>query len=204
MALPVTVDRIRRIVVAYLDEGAQTSETLAKRATKELGAAVDDETVDLILEQTSNCWEVGIDGYINPQIAFEGVTFTHRITAEEARTGAINALPNFVVALDLAAANIEAELVEKHRNGLLNLSDPSGGTDWLDAIVPVFPKLSPADLALSVGLIDRARYESVQEKMASIADEIVLLSQPLLERAGVNVYDAFRPSGAAGGRGDTS
>lgn len=101
MALPITVDRIRRIVVAYLDEGAQTSETLAKRATKELGAAVDDETVDLILEQTSNCWEVGIDGYINPQIAFEGVTFTHRITAEEARTGAINALPNFVVALIL-------------------------------------------------------------------------------------------------------
>lgn len=36
------------------------------------------------------------------------------------------------------------------------------------------------------------------------ADETVLLSQPLLERAGVNVYDAFRPSRAVGGRGDTS
>jgi hypothetical protein len=43
MALPVTVDRIRRTIVALLNEGAQSSEMLAKRATKELGTTIDDE-----------------------------------------------------------------------------------------------------------------------------------------------------------------
>ena len=148
MTIAVTVGRIRRTLVEFLTEGAQSSTALAKRASKTLGADIDSETVELILEQTSNCWEVGEDGFVNPQQAFDGITFTHRVTAAEVAHGSLAALPDFVVALDLAMANVEADLSVKYNAGTL----PNVDTDdlsWLEQLAPQMPQLEPPDLIWS-------------------------------------------------------
>jgi SEC-C motif len=148
MTIAITVDRIRRSLAGFLTEGAQSSTNLAKRASKLLAADIDSETVELILEQTSNCWEVGEDGFINPQIAFDGVTFTHRVTAAEVSEGSLVAMPDFVIAFDLAMANIEADLSVKYNAGTLPNVD-ADDLSWLEQLAPQMPQLEPADLIWS-------------------------------------------------------
>ena len=96
--LPFTADALRRWLRQELATGPRHLDELAERLSVRLGRSVN-EAAALI--------DVGVDEYgiavVGPSAdsimleakLFEGVTFTHRITAAESETGVVDAFPDF-------------------------------------------------------------------------------------------------------------
>ncbi len=151
--LPFTADALRRWLRRELAAGPQLVDDLAERLAHERGIDLDaaHELIVVGFDDDGGLSFVGPeqDSVMLTHHLVVGVTFTHRITEEEAAAGVVTAFPDFVIPLAMGLPDDGSSADLERRASLVG----PAGVRWAERALP--DDLIPAEQMGSTGVLNR-------------------------------------------------